>query len=130
MFSYEYYKILRNTFFTEHLWTYFISLSNLSIANFVNVNVCWENSEADLGLLQHPRWSALNNGNQSFSDVFRVYQKSSVTWNGLKCTHYFLANIYFFKVNNRNTRKICKTSSMLTIKNSRTSLASFWCPYC
>ena len=41
---------------------------------------------------------------------------------------HYLANIYLFKVNNRNTRKKCEISSKLTTKNTRTtSMTSFCC---
>ena len=38
----------------------------------------------------------------------------------------FLANIYLFKANNRNTRKRYETCSKLTMK-TRTTSANFWC---
>ena len=39
------------------------------------------------------------------------------------------ANIYLFKVNNRNTRKRCEICSKLTIKTPERRLTSFWCFY-
>ena len=40
-------------------------------------------------------------------------------------------NIYFFNVNERNTRKSCEVCSLLTIKTpERRQLASFCCLYC
>ena len=38
----------------------------------------------------------------------------------------FLANIYLFKVNNRNTRKMCETCSKLTIKVTLNILHTFF----
>ena len=40
----------------------------------------------------------------------------------------FPAEIYFLKVNNRNTRTRCEICPKLTIKTM--SMASFWCLYC
>ena len=45
--------------------------------------------------------------------VFRTYEKERLTQNGLLIS---LANIYRFKVNNRNTRKRWEMYSKLTIK--------------
>ena len=41
----------------------------------------------------------------------------------------FPADIYLFKVNNRNTRTRCEICSKLTIKTTERRLASFWCLY-
>ena len=43
-----------------------------------------------------------------FNNVFKA-----VTWKGF---HLYPANVYLFKVNNRNTRKRCEVRSKLTIK--------------
>ena len=40
---------------------------------------------------------------------------------------FHFANIYLFKVNNRNARKRCEICSKLTVKTSTMSLTSFWC---
>ena len=42
----------------------------------------------------------------------------------------YTANVYLFKINNKNTRERCEISSKLKIKKTRTtSLTSFWCFY-
>ena len=84
-----------------------------------------------LGLIIIPdlNWSLFlppeNIKNKRFPDVCRGYRKR-LTRNGLRVvrpyrTLYLLvinnpANIYFFKVNNRNTRKRCEIFSSLTIQ--------------
>ena len=68
-------------------------------------------------------------------NLFRLLSSSSKTQGMFVLTGNVVSgistNIYMFKVNNRHTRKKCKVSSKLTIKDSeRRHLTSFWCLYC
>ena len=49
---------------------------------------------------------------------FIIFVLTSEYWKALKLCVTFPANIYLFKVNNRNTRKRCEICSKLTMKIS------------
>ena len=44
--------------------------------------------------------------------------------------HNYPANIYLFKINDRNTRKRCNMFKVNNKNNRMTSMTSFWCFYC
>ena len=93
----------------EHLWPFssvsivqfeFELFSSVSIVEFEQINVCWER----------------NNFWICFQSFEFTYHFCKTAWQ-IRCLIInFLASIYSFKVNNRNTRKRCEISSKLTIK--------------
>ena len=71
-------------------------------------------------------------GNLRFSDVFRGYRTGTLVENGLKWSilrqENNSANIYLFKLNNRNTRK--KVWYLFKFNDNITRKTPFWCFYC
>ena len=69
----------------------------------------------------------LDCSNPILTNLSTVYWslKQVCSWKApFKCGYLYTANIYLFKVTNRNTRKRCKICSKLTIKTSK---RSNWC---
>ena len=60
-----------------------------------------------------------------FIKFHRFYSRKSVTNFHMTIICNYSADIYLFKVNNRNTRTMCEISAKLTVKTP-----SFWCLYC
>ena len=123
-YSALYYKVTRTLFWRlivnsdtsaissgakEWLWTLFVCW-----INFCTGNIYLFNPFHATDLFWYPLKTSEN---QRFSDVFREYQKKSVSWNGLKSKIEKWKKVWnILKVNNKNTRT--------------RSLTSFWCLYC
>ena len=113
---------------------------------------CWSGNE-NFNLLGFPNWSfsriflqefystsrqcfisipPKTSENLWFSYVFRRYRNGKLAQNESRrvMSSTNPANIYMFKISNRNTRKRCEICSKLIMKKTKTSLTSFWCFHC
>ena len=145
MFSCEYCKMCKNTFFTKYLRR--TATIFLLIWRYMDIWLLLFNPFHVTGFLLY---SLKTLENHRSSDVFRVYKKIPVPQNGLINSWYYSPWRYVFKVKNENSRSInsitankvmLKVSSRnkrkkfeiwpkLTIKTPEHSQLTFiWCPY-
>ena len=81
---------------------------------------------------KHLCWSLFLIKLQAFTNPSTSLKRDSehLFWR-ISTNGHFPANIYFFKVSNRNTKKRCGKKVLSNNKNTRTtSLTSFWYFYC